>query len=124
MKVNRAVLEQQIEENRAQLRGLNSYIKELSDMTAKHGTEKDQFEDDLMEAQHNVKFYEEEIAQLKQHIKELPESDHPSTGAPPILPKTVKQGVGSLLFTSIGFVAGVLLGTRLTSGRRDKGGAD
>ena len=124
MKVNRNMLELQIEEKQNKLRELNSYIKELSNVCAKHGTEKDQFEVDLMEAKHNVEFYEEEIARIKQELAELPESEPPQSGAPPMLPTTVKQGVGSLLFSAIGFVAGVLLGSRLQSRGRERDGQE
>lgn len=64
-----AMLEDQLESYEAQLRSLNSYIKELNDKTAAHGTEKAHFEVDLMEAEHNIKYYEGEIARIRELIE-------------------------------------------------------
>ncbi|HEX8459079.1 MAG TPA: DUF1508 domain-containing protein [Pyrinomonadaceae bacterium] len=73
MSDNRATLETQLEKYEAQLRGLKCYIKELNDKTAKHGTEREQFEDDLREAEHNVKYYEDEITGLRELIAAEPD---------------------------------------------------
>lgn len=69
MNANREMFEDQLESYEAQLRSLNSYIKELNDKTAKHDTEKAHFEQDLMEAEHNVKYYEGEIARIRELIE-------------------------------------------------------
>lgn len=117
MKPNREILEQQLEEHAEKLRGFKSYIKELKDMTAKHGTEKEHFNEDLMEAEHNVTYYEADMARIKHEIGKLPEGEPTQTGGGTILPQTAKQGIGAFILTSIGFVAGVILGTRLNSRR-------
>ena len=117
MKASREMLEQQLEKHEEKLRGFRSYIEELNDMTAKFGTPREQFEEDSMEARQNIKYYEGEIARVKQEIEELPEAGRPQTGADAILPQTVKQGIGSLILSSISFVAGALIGSRLKSRR-------
>jgi hypothetical protein len=117
MKASREILERQLEEHEEKLRGLHSYVKELSDTTAKLGTEREQFEEDLMEAQQNIKYYESEIARLKHEVGGLPKAGRPQTGADAILPQTVKQGIGSLIISSISFVAGALIGSKLKSRR-------
>lgn len=73
MDTNREMLDDQLESYEAQLRSLNSYIKELNNKTAKHGTEKALFEQDLMEAEHNVKYYEGEIARIRELIEKEPD---------------------------------------------------
>jgi uncharacterized protein len=70
MSDSREQLEDQLESYRGKLRGFNSYIKELNDMCAKHGTGKEHFEGDLREAEHNVKYYEGEIALIGELIEQ------------------------------------------------------
>ena len=125
MKSSREMLEQQLEEQGEKLNSLYSYFQQLNDMTAKHGTEREHFEEDLMEAQHNIKYYEGEIARITQEIAGLPEAEHAQSGADTILPSTTKQIIGSLVFSSIGFVAGILLGSKLKSqgGGKERAGA-
>ena len=73
MKASREMLERQAEGYVEKVRGLNSYIKELKKMTAKHGTEKAQFETALMQAEHNTKYYEGEVARIRKLIDEGPD---------------------------------------------------
>jgi hypothetical protein len=122
MDANRESLEDQLERHESQLKSLKSYRKELNDMTAKHGTERAEFESDLFEVEHNVKYYEGEVARIKSELKEIGEyapdkgGARPPYGAPDtVLPRTMKQGVGSLLFSAISFAAGMLLGSKLNS---------
>ena len=117
MNTNRDMLENQLEKYEAQLKSLNSYIKELNDMTAKNSTGREQFETDLLEAENNADYYEGEIAQVKKELRALDKAPATGHGAGMVLPHTVKQGVGSLLFSSIGFVAGALFGSKLKSRR-------
>src|SRR5215213_8149120 len=120
MKAKRDVLEDQLQEYEQQVRGLKAYVKELTDQAARHGTEKSEYEMDVIEAEHNVKFYEAEIARIR---KELGGVRSPHAGT--ILPRTARQGIGSFVFTAIGFVTGVFLGSQLKSGskeRREGGG--
>ncbi|HEY0322657.1 MAG TPA: hypothetical protein VGC66_17010 [Pyrinomonadaceae bacterium] len=120
MNSNRELLEDQLKKHEALLKGFNAYIKELKDTTAKLGTDKQHFEGELFEAENNAKYYEDEIARLK---KELPESDKApgvQAAADTILPQTVKQGVGSLIFSSISFLAGAVLGSKMKSRRGGK----
>ncbi len=70
MNDNREMLEDQLVRFEAQLRGLNSYIKELNDRTAEHGTGREHFEGDLVEAQNNVNYYEAEVARIRGLIGE------------------------------------------------------
>jgi chromosome segregation ATPase len=125
MHASRKILEDHLQRYEMQLRSLNSYIKELSDRTAELGTDRAQFEDDLFEAENNVKYYEAEIARIKTEIGEPAKAGRTQTGAEgTILPQTVKQGIGSFIFSAIGFVAGALLGSRLKSRRGSTGGPE
>lgn len=98
-----------------ELAGLKSYIKELKDRTAEHGTPAEHFDEDLLEAEHNTKYYEDEIARIK---KESGGGGRAECDT--ILPRTAKQGIGSLIISSISFVAGAILGSRLKSRRGEK----
>ena len=73
MKPDRELLEDQLKNYEEQLRGLNSYVTELKDKTAEHGTEKEHYESDLMEAEHNIEFYEGEIARIKGELEQTPD---------------------------------------------------
>lgn len=63
------MLEDQLESYREKLKSLNSYAKELNDMIAKHGTDRAHFEEDLVEAEHNVKYYEGEMARISEQME-------------------------------------------------------
>ena len=73
MKVDHQMLEERLKDYEGQLRGYNCYIKELKDRTAEYGTQKEHFEEDLMEAEHNAKYCEGEIALIKELLEK--ESD-------------------------------------------------
>lgn len=68
MNENSEILQTQLEKYEAQLKCFKSYIRELNDRTAEHGTEREHFETDLLEAEHNVKYYEAEIALVREQI--------------------------------------------------------
>jgi len=57
MKSQYAELEKHKAECAEKVCGLESYIKELTEMTAKHGTDTSLFEGDLSKAQFDVEFY-------------------------------------------------------------------
>jgi hypothetical protein len=118
MKANRDVLEDELQDYEQQVRGLKSYIRELTDQVARHGSEKSEYETDLIEAENNVKFYEGEIARIREELGGGPRGGrrhHAGT----ILPRTARQGVGSLVFSAIGFLAGMVLGSMLKSRSKD-----
>lgn len=123
MNKNHRTLENMVEDYELQMKGLNSYIKELTDRTKEHGTDSEHFEVDLMEAQHNVKYYEGEIAHIK---KELSEADK-TTGTPDdpttVLQQILKPDIGTLILASVSFVAGAILASQLSSrlGSKDSG---
>lgn len=73
MKHDRDTLEAQLQEYEEQLRSLNSYVRELKAKPAEHGTAGEHFESDLSEAEHNIKFYEGEIARVKGELKQGPD---------------------------------------------------
>jgi len=54
MKATREMLEDRLVSCQEELKGFSSYVKELKAMTAKHGTDQTQVEDDLREAEHNI----------------------------------------------------------------------
>lgn len=119
MKSNRAVLEDQLESYEEDLRGVSSYAGELKATTAKLGTDPAQFQDDLMEAEHNIKFYEGEIALLKKALGATKPKPKPKPSPGPILSHAPKPGLGSIIASSISFLVGALLGSKLSS-RKDK----
>ncbi len=70
MKSDHEMHEEQLKDYEGQLRSLNSYVSELKDKAAEHGTPGEHFEEDLMEAEHNIKYYEDEIAHIKKLLEE------------------------------------------------------
>ena len=117
MKAKRDVLEDQMQEYEQQVIGLKSYIKELTDAAAKHGTEKSEYEMDLIEADHNIKYYEAEIARIRKELGGARGGGRPQAG---ILPRTARQGIGSFVFSAIGFIAGAVLGSKMKPKSKDK----
>jgi hypothetical protein len=121
MSISRDVLEDQLQNYEMQLRCLKSYMKELNDMADRHGTDREHFESDLFEAQHNVEYYEEEVSRLKGEIRGLKKpSGTTASGPTALLPQTIKQGVGTLVLAAIGFGVGMLLGSQMASGQGSK----
>jgi hypothetical protein len=123
MSVSRDTLEDQLQNYEMQLKCLKSYLKELNHMTTKHGTDKEHFEQDLIEAEHNIKYYGGEIARVKDELRALGKGSGTGGGgggASAMLPQTVKQGVGSLILSTISFGVGTLLGSKLKSRRGGK----
>ena len=115
MKSNREALEDQLENYEEDLRGVSSYVAELKATTARLGTEPAQFEEDLREGEHNIKFYQGEIALIKKALGATPKPK-PSPG--PIVSQR-PSGITSVIASSISFLVGALLGSKLKS-RKDK----
>jgi len=115
MKANREMLEAQLMEYESQVKGLKSFVKELTARTAEHNTDREHFEMDLIEAENNIKYYEGAIGHIKDEIGKAATSKSTPPAADTILPRTVKQGIGSFVFSSVSFVAGAILGSRLKS---------
>ena len=115
-------LEGQMEEYSSQVKSLRSYLKELSDTTAKHGTDREHFMEDLIEAEHNILYYEGEIARLQQELEESGPVQPSDTAKPAEIakPRIKKPGILSLVLTPISFLAGALLGSRMKARRADK----
>lgn len=116
-------LEAELEDYTAELKGVDSFIAEIKSTTAKLGTDPQQFETDLMEANHNAEFYRGEIARVKKELEasNSPQPKPPKPGTPIPIPKPpilTKPGIISLVLSPISFFAGALLGSRL-KGRRD-----
>ena len=68
MGADHGTLEDQLREYEEQLRGLNSYVTELKSRVAEHGTPDEHVATDLLEAEHNIKYYEGEAARIKELI--------------------------------------------------------
>ena len=127
MKDNREIMEDRLEHCETQLRSFKSYLTELKNMTAKHGTDKAEFEEDLLELETNVKYYEGEVAQLKKTVGKSDKGAGTRTVADSVLPRTAKQGIGSFVLSAISFVSGALLGSKLKARQGNKdapGGKD
>ena len=88
MKTSREIHGELLTKYERELAGLKSYIKELKDTVARHGTEREHFEVDLLEAEHNVTYYEDEIARIKKESGAGGDRDDCDT----VLPRTAKQG--------------------------------
>jgi uncharacterized protein YegP (UPF0339 family) len=72
MKANQEILKEQLKKYEGQLSGLNTYIKELKDRAATYGTPREYIEEDLMEAENNIKYYEGQVVQIKEIIEKEP----------------------------------------------------
>ena len=120
MSTNREILEDELETCQDEIKGLSSYVSELKTMTAKHNTPKEQYESDLTKALHNIKYYEAEMVGIKKETVTSVKGGKPGTGAGTLLPKTKNQGIGAAVLSSISFVAGAFLGSRLKSGKSSK----
>jgi len=120
MKPNKDMLEDQLESHERHLRRLSSYLQELKTTTANCGTAPEQYEQDQIETENNIKFYQAAIFGAKAKIGELAEPEPAKSGPGSILPQTAKQGIGSAVFSSITFIAGALLGSRLKSRKSSK----
>lgn len=66
MKPDHEMLEDQLEAYGRELRELTSYVKELKNSTVEHGTSEEHYKEDLTEAEHNIKYYEGEIARIRE----------------------------------------------------------
>lgn len=121
MKVKRDVLEDHLQEYEQEVRGLKSYIQALRDTAEKHGTEKSEYEADLIEAEHNVQYYQDEIARIREELGGGSGGGrYPQGGT--LLPRTARECVGSLVFSAIGFVAGAVLVSVMMSKTKDREG--
>ncbi len=123
MNVSRDTLEDHLQDHEAKLGGLKAYLKELNAMTDKHGTAHEHFEEDLVETEHNIKFYEAEVVRLKSEIgkhgdKPVPGPKDSGGGGSP---RVSKQGIGALI---IGLAAGALVALGLKSRRGGKDSPD
>jgi hypothetical protein len=116
MQLNREILEGQLKTYQDKLRSLGSFDKELIAMTAKHSTPKPQYESDLIAAEHNIDFYEAEIARIRKALRGIAPVGRPGPGT--LQPQSKRPGIGSAVFTSISFIAGAILGSKLKSGKR------
>jgi len=123
--VNRDTLEDQLQDYEAQLKSLNSYMKELQRQTDKHGTDEEHYETDRLEAEHNVKYYEDEIARLENEIGHEGKGGGIGGGSRGgggvVLSPKVKQGLMPVILSSISFVAGAPLGSKLRARRQRRG---
>lgn len=123
MNETRDALEDRLQDYEARLGGLKSFVKELNDRAAEHGTDREHFAEDLLEAEHNVSFYESEVTRLRAEIKNLggggSKPGRKGTGLGPAIKS--KKGVGALVVAAL---AGVLVAFGLKSrrGGKDKSG--
>jgi hypothetical protein len=125
MKSSRDIHGELLSKYERELAGLKTYIKELTDRAAEYGTEREHFEQDLLEAEHNVKYYEDEIARIKAAGGAAGAgAGGGQTAGDTILPRTAKQGIGSLLVSVISFAAGALFGSKVRSRKGGKDGGE
>jgi len=117
MQPNRQILEAQLKTYQDKLRSLSSYDTELKAMTGKHSTPRVQYESDLIKAEHNIEFYVAEIARIKKALGAFAPIGRPGSVPGTLRPRITKPGFGAAVFSSISFIAGALLGSRLKSGK-------
>jgi hypothetical protein len=113
------MLADELEAYEEKLNGLTSYVRELKTTTDKHDTPKEGFESDLLEAMHNIIYYEAEIARLKNQMRPPLKGVNPGTVGT-LLPKTRNQGIGAVILSSISFAAGTIVGSLMNSGKSNK----
>ncbi len=63
MNDQREILKTQQSQFEEKVRGLKSYVKELTEMAAKHGTDEALIQEDLSKAKGDIEFYEGQMAQ-------------------------------------------------------------
>lgn len=118
MEDSREIMEEQLETTEQKLRETTSFLKELKARTAEYGTDEEHYGHDMVEAEHNVKYYESEVARIKKALGSSSQGTGGQAGASALLPQTMKQGIGSFIIASLSFVGGALLGANLKSRRR------
>lgn len=118
--MNTDLLEGRLQEYKEHLSGLKSYLRELREVIGKNDTPEEQYQTDVIEAEHNVLYYEAAIEHVEAELKGASAPQGLRAAATSMLPQTTRQGAGTLLFSSISFLAGLLIGSRLLSDRRDK----
>jgi hypothetical protein len=119
MGANRGTPDDRLGDYEQRLQGLKSYITELKARAAEHGTDSVHYEEDLLEAEHNLTFYEGEIARIKGTGGGGGGGSSLGGVLGGALPQTLNQSVGTLVLAALCFTAGVLIGSRLLSGRDD-----
>ena len=120
MKDHRKTLESMLEDYSTKVKGLSSYIKELNNTAARHGTETEHFEEDLQEAHHNVEYYQSEIGRLEKELGGLPKAKPGNVSKPGTFGTIAKPGLLALALSPIGFLVGALLGSKLKSRRESR----
>ena len=88
-------------------------MTELREAASRHGTDEGLLEADLHEAEHNISFYEAELARVRKELDAAPGGGGSTGGA--LLPLTGKQSVGAIALVSLGYAAGVLVGKLLNA---------
>lgn len=120
MTTSRELLEGQLERYEDKLKGLKAYVQELkSTAAAPGGVEEGHFESHLMEAEHNIDFYESGIERIKGELRNAPGPDGPRRGLGAILPPAATEGAGPFIILGVGIAVGILLGS-VMSGRGDR----
>ena len=107
MNATREMLEVSLQDYQRQLGSLNSYLGALKERVEQHGTSPELFEEDLLEAEHNVEYYEAEVARL---TKELGRTENAAEQAQGLLARVPKPDGNALILASITFAAGILVG--------------
>lgn len=113
MTLTRDQLEDQASEYQTRLSGLRSYVEELREMASRHGTDESLLQEDLHEAEHNVSFYEAQLARVRKELRSAPSGGGWPDEGGSLLSLVGKQGVGAVALVSLGFAAGVVVGRLL-----------
>ncbi len=124
MNETRDFLEDKAKRYETHLASLKSFVTILKETAAKHGTDEATLEGDLLEAEHNISYYESELERIAAELRGR--GGGYVAPRPPvydsIIPRTPRQGAGALILASLGMLAGMLIGSQLAS--RKRGGAD
>lgn len=116
MNANSTLAERELAEFEEKLQNLRSYISAIKERARNHGTDYEHYDDDLMKAENDARYYESEIETLRRSAAGITEPPPPR--APLLSSLPVKTDRDSLIQTGLAALAGLCLGLLVRS-RRD-----
>lgn len=121
MRDQRTLLEDERSEMREKLRNLKAYAAALRQRAGEHGLGEEQYSRDLMKAENDARYYEDEIGRLTDALGGLPGATGGGGGGlGGGLAHLREAGSVSLAAACVAFAAGVVLGWALLPPRRGR----